>query len=376
MKNIKRFFGVLAILLITVGCSTIPDKYFTRPTLKTSIGKKGIRLNQSYTVELGLLDNVIRVEHNLLKNNLIKTIEDNLTRRGFVSNEQDPTYRIKIRCTIDESEKITSQWYSSSYSYNIYNTPSYWSVGVLNAYQLFTAITFSTSYSGSYSSLNLQTIRSYDYKVSVEILEDDEIIFHSNGIWASEEYAPESIFLYILKLLFTQLPKDDNYIPKVKSVKETHGNNYYNIYLDNKYLFCPSLPNPVIIDKATLFGSYPTTDSKKPSIQSKIENEYAYEAYIDLIENSEICLPVGQDLDTIDNPLDINIWTKVKMGGRYHIGNDNAIKYIIIDLVGRDLGYYVKEARVVTKDEYEEYSKALEKWISILDEYYDCFVDS
>ncbi len=94
--------------------------------------------------------------------------------------------------------------------------------------------------------------------------------------------------------------------------------------------------------------------------------------YVDLIQTAEYVLPNGDEIDW-KNPLSKSLWEKVTLGGKYLLGPLKTPINAIVELKGRQNGYYINKCKIVDDKEYAEFEVRINKWRDALSNYYDVY---
>lgn len=202
----------------------------------------------------------------------------------------------------------------------------------------------------------------YIHTINV-IIEQNEgnIARESEAMWESENIDILTSISTPLKLIMSQLPFDSTIIQYVPPIKISSVNNYLNLNCKKQKFTCPAIPYTISF----------STDVSANS--NAIKHSYALEAYIDLIENSEFALPMG-NIDDWLNPLNEKIWKELTIGGKYKIGDVSKPVNAIIKLYGTDTGYIVDECNIVNDSEFNKFETNLSNWKNSVKTFFDFYV--
>ncbi len=297
-------------------------------------------------------------------------VEDLLGRRGFERAQGDAdliltlSYRAGSQMTMSSTTVMENRAVASSYlaglaAANSSNSKS-GSVGVAIA----ALIGIAASSSGSASKV-VQSNRpemQVEYSLALTLQNRaGESLWKGDAGWRSEGKDILTEMYLPLQLLFSEFP-DLGVAPRVPRVREDKADTFFEQYCENKWFSSPAVPYRIRLQTS--------------SWSNPIRDEFAYAAYLDLLENAEISVPVSfrYGEDDYTDVTDTYLWRKVLLGGEYLIGplKERAKILIALEATGTG-GYKVEDARVATEEEFSEYRTRLAGWRKALREYYDVF---
>jgi hypothetical protein len=312
-------------------------------------------------------------EESLLKSDVKLTLKTLIERRGYVVSEDKGDYVINVSY---ESSTFLSQ--SSSFGaaeYNSLVSAQVTSSAVAQGYGLGVSLARSMSVltSGNASAVNMvaETRRSYCHTITLEMDNGmGQQIWKGESTWDTNDPDIRSDLSFAFQLLLSRLPRDEQLTPRVKKVASGKGENYYNLFCNDRTFHCPALPNP--IEFVSPADSY-NRKLEFSSIARRIENQEAFEAYIDLIRTAEYALPTGSK--DYANPLEPDLWSSTTLGGRYYLGSDKEPVFVLIRLTGEKTGYVVNQCWVANDHDMWAFAGEFERWKEALRNYYNVYQD-
>jgi len=106
--------------------------------------------------------------------------------------------------------------------------------------------------------------------------------------------------------------------------------------------------------------------------RSVVNNQEAYPAYVDLLQNADICVPTG--MQDYSDPTDPYLWRSVALSGEYSLGSlKEPVTVLILLEADRRGGYQIERAKLATEQEANDYRQSLERWRRSLAEYYNLY---
>ena len=358
------FFSIILILLL-IGCSTTPNYQIWQPWTRI------INLNNQlpYKSDIKLIvvgENTSLLGNNsLLSNDIRDTFKYLLKRRGYniVDDSEQFTFILKYRTERKDKLRSSSSVISANESVSglLSSTGSLTSLGL--GVSLAQAISVEGNSSALISQNSMETTTSYTHTISIEINNNDkETIWLGESTWDSNNINLQTEILPSIQVLLSSLPKDNEYIPVVKKLKDGKERNFYLLRCKDKWFSCPALPYKIKFKKLEDFDNI---------LPLSVKNSEALPAYIDLIQTSEYALPKGSK-DLKSNPLNIFLWKKVQLGGKYKLNSSEEVN-VLINLVGESSGYLIDKCWIASDAEYAKFEEQLRDWQLILIDYFDYY---
>jgi len=362
MRRHISYLAVIAVACFVAACGPkLPQIRVWRPWLRSLEADNVGAAARLQTVVQGLTEPLLGDEdliHQSLKENLDRLLQ----RRGFQIVGDNPDYEVRLTYAVKREDKLEIA--TNSYASSALGIAVARKVGVL-AYR-----------SAGATAVSVGEEAAYVHTFSVEFFSSGgRAIWKGEATWDSRELDVLSSISSPLQLALSGLPSDPLYVPLVPAVKVTHGFNYYTENCLHKWLTCPALPYSIA------FPSISSRDYKKkwtPNgikkeflIPNDVKNPEALEAYVDLISTAEYALPTG--IKKWNDPTDVNLWKKAKLGGRYRLGADGQVVNVIIELSGSADGYTVGKAYIATDAQYGTFETDLLRWKQALKDYYDFY---
>ncbi|MFA5834360.1 MAG: hypothetical protein WDA22_12865 [Bacteroidota bacterium] len=357
------------VLLLIFGCATVPSYRVSQPwfrSLKSNHSidpSKGIKIEVSGTT-IPLLGN-----EQLTSENLRNSITHLIKRRGFIIENGNYDYLIKLFYKTDRNDKMKFSSTISSMNTQAYAISTGSGAGTTSGLgvSIARAIGMLASRSSTVETQSANQRVSYTHTISIELSNrEGSILWKGESTWDSEELNLISGIIPALQLIISDLPSDKTVRPEVQEVKDTHVNNYYKLECKDVWFTCPALPYRIMFEDNSM------KSSNRISIPNGILNQNAFATYVDLIQTAEYALPDGNEKDWND-PLEISLWKKVTLGGQYYLGPEKTPVNIIIKLFGKSDGYYITECKIATENEFSEFNKKLISWREVLTNYYDVY---
>ena len=363
----KRYITLISFLtyLLIAGCATVPTLRVSKPWIRSLKSAEVIDPTKAIKIEAsGSTSPLVGSEQltsDILRSHLIRLI----TRRGFNIDDQSYFYLVKLTYRTERNDKMMISSSVSSTNSQAYalstSTGATSGLGVSIA----RAIGLLASHSITVTSQTVDNTLSYTHTISIELLNrQGSMLWKGESTWDSQELNLINGIVPALQLILSDLPSDKTVQPEIPEVKNTHVNNYFRLECKDVWFTCPALPYRILFANKSPFEEF--------VLPSEIVNQNALAAYVDLIQTAEFALPHGDESDWKD-PLDISIWKKVTLGGQYLLGPYKTPVNILIQLSGKEDGYYIDECKIANDKEYSEFSGRLIKWREILSDYYDVY---
>ncbi len=348
--------NLLVIILFIVGCSVTPKIETYRPWNR-SFSTDEIIPNTTINVLVNGITTPLISDEVLYKNEIKNTLMELLTRRGYNVTDSNPFYQLSLDYRTERFDKTVQLASSYSSSSKYYYSSSSSALGVLVASLIIGQNISSTANSQSVSS----TETYFTHTISIKLTDkSNKIIYTGESTWDTKRLNMLSELTSSLQILLSNFPSDLSIIPRVNKIRTDGQVNYYSVNCNNYWYSCPALPYKIYFQQL-YYSSLPTS----------IKNPEALEAFIDLIQTSENALPTGDD--DYKNPLDLSLWRKAMLGGKYYLGQDETPVNLIIELTGKMEGYLIAECKVVNDEEYASFEYNISKWKDALKKYYDFY---
>jgi hypothetical protein len=363
-----NYFRVLSYLVIPlmIGCATVPSDRVSHPWVRSLKSDQSIIPTKSVKIEVNGITNPLLGDEQLTSDKLRYTLGALIQRRGFIINNEKYDYLVKLTYKTDRNDKM--QFYSavsSNYSqaFELKTGSGAGSTSGLGV-SIARAIGSLSSNSSTVATQSTNQALSYIHTISIEFIsKQGNVLWKGESTWDSGELNLINRIIPALQLILSNLPSDNSVRPEISEVKETHVKNYYRLVCQDLWFSCPALPYRIIFADTYSYGK---------SIPDGILNRNALAAYVDLIQTAEYALPKGDEQDWSD-PLEISLWEGVTLGGQYYLGSQKTPVNILINLTGKEDGYYIKECKIVTDEEYSSFNMKLNSWRNVLSNYYDVY---
>jgi hypothetical protein len=367
----RFFLGYIsvAILLTSINCTTTPYIKVGQPWFRTLKDSEPFPLGAKIKIVVFGNTRPLLGNEELTADKLYASMAYLFKRRGYIIDEKTNDYLIQLNYRTERQDKfkLSSSYYSSNRNNIAFATNSV--VGATSGLgvSVARAIGAISTRSTIAADFDASQAISYTHIVSLEIRnKSDKVIWKGESTWDSENLNLISRILPALQLIMSDLPADKNIKPTVNQVKETHAVNFYKLEIEGNWFTCPALPYRIWFEEPKY------TRYNKNSMPNYINDSYALSAYLDLIQTAEFALPKGNANDW-KNPINVNLWESVILGGQYLIGPGQRQINILIKLTGKSDGYYIDKCWVATDTEYEVYKQNFNRWQTALHEYYDVF---
>lgn len=358
--NPLRYIALLILLLILNQCATTPTSEVWRPWTRTFQSKELRKTPKRLKIVIEGETTPLLGKEDLLQQELNTTLSTLLERRGILINEQSPnTLKIKYNTELVTGQN-TVRTFSTSSIQGVNNELAY-SLGILVANQL--------SYNASRTQVmqSTKTSRKYIHTISLELLNDNiGVLWKGESTWLSSNIDIRSDFLWTSQIILSGLPEVEKIIPRVPKLKKGREGNYYDIYCKEQWFSCPAVPYKITFSSFVEYGD----DTEVVEIEG-VDSPEALTAIVDLIRTAETALPTGTK--DYSDPLNPWLWTNVKLGSQYYLGDKSEVVNILVTLRGEQSGYKIKSAEVVDDEKYEVFLNDLGKWNQALRSYYDVY---
>lgn len=367
-KQMKRtlIYLILFVLVLISGCSVLPNKSIKLPWNRIHESNQEIALNSKMMIEVSGNTLPLLGNESLTQLKIKQLAEGLMERRGFIFDNSDYKYKMKILYNTIKNEKyINIQSSSINSGFNNYEALSY------NRYGLGTTIASSIRNTNNFllsSTTNMNfNITQYTHTYAIEIYDNsNELIWKAETDWDSSNLDILAQSVNQLQILFSHLPNSNKPI-RVKSLKESKFKAYFGQFINNKTFSCPALPYQILFK--TVYSQNPDANI---NLIINTGSEKAMFAFIDLLQTAEFCLPNSKE-DKWVNPHDERNWHNIILGGKYILDKSNQKINVLIELYSDSNGYNVKRCRIVSDNDFAEYENKIEKWKTALQNFYDFY---
>lgn len=371
LRNILLFS--LFILLLT-SCATTPVVQVAQPWTRIMGDTDQISTGTKIFLDISGEENHLLLDNAMLNNHISTILSEQLERRAF-----------ELTSDANEANFFFSLVYSSNAvqvmrnSVSTYQTSSQ-SAATRSGAGVFAAMTVSAiaSRNETITSSDVRTTTAYRHTLGIEITDAAKIvIWTGESTWEDNRVDIIGRFPFVSGILLSYLPGYGDVIPRIEAVQENRSLSYFSLYFEGNRFSVPSLPFPILVggpaNTGPVFGgsgiSRSTSALTGNTIQGVSDPRILHAVY-DLIQTAEFALPQRPNYR---NPLDIEQWRRVRLGGIYYVGNDTEVTYIIVELRGSTNGYSIQSANAVNLREYNSFIEDLGKWQNALSNYFDFF---
>lgn len=364
MKRSSSILVVIVGVVMMVGCAVKPSVRAWRPWLRSS---QTVALSAPGTVAVRVdIEKTILIEGKNAEPAMVQPmLEKVLARRGYTVVSDNAELVLTIRYSTERHDTWSTS--SSSYS-NVANTSvgvsgwgqqGYWwpSYFVLNAFAASLKSTTSTQVSMK-STMMFTHVMHFEMKDA-----GGTVMWNADAMWESAQPSLVEYLPYVSGLMLAELPQNTKKIPEIEEVDAKKADNYFRLYLNGQQFNCPAIPY------YCYFKSAGMQSDKMPSL---VKNPELAHAYRDLLIHAETVLPIGKK--SLKDPFSIGLWSVVQVGGKYHVGTDKKLRYVMITLVASNEAYLINSCKEISADEYEGYQKRVAAFKDALGGYRDVFV--
>lgn len=354
---------VLFNLLFIVGCAQVPQSVGL--PWNRSLSSEKILPASKISVSVECKSTPLLGSDQLVNDEIAATVNELLTRRGFIVSEQNPKYRMKVKyqTEVTRQKVLMSSLYSSSNAGYYDSSLGYSGLGVIFALSMAAASASNTNYS---QNINVE-YDTYKHSLTCEIYsERDQVIWQNETFIDSYQLDILSRYIPLLQIAFSALPTTNEVVPRVEKLKSDRIADFAQTYLSHTLLMSPALPNYIkIIDPRDY-------NSSSNYIPRGISDPSAIMAYLDLLSTAEYAIPNGDEKDW-QNPTKKSLWANAFLIGRCYLGQDETPVNVVISLKGTPNYYTVDKCRLVSDKLYQQYLYKHNAWKSALVNYYNFF---
>lgn len=363
-------FAVILVVILFMGCTPIRLVPVWRPWTR-SVGEVENVRPDAYVLRIEGEDRTTVADPSLVEERMGMAVEDLLKRRGFTRSDAAGPYIITLKYRADSRLAMSS----TTMVDNRTSTSSFWAgMAAANASRgrnaslgvaIAALVGLAAGSASASSSTVIQSSSSeigYEYAISLIVRSRDGAeLWQGDAVWTSPSLDIIDEIRLPMQLLASELPTNA-VTPLVPRVKEDRAETFFDLHCKDRWFSSPAVPYRIRIEEKRF--------------SNPISHHYAYAAYLDLLERSEISVPINfrygeDDYTDVAEPA---LWRKVLLGGEYLIGPLKEPAKILIMLETNSAGgYTVADARVATDEEYSTYLSRLSGWRAALKEYYNIF---
>jgi len=359
----------LLLALLLVACATVPSVRVSHPWIRALKTNQAISPKGKLNIVISGTTTPLLGDEQLTRDRLQSALIQLITRRGFTIDSASYDYVMKLYYRTDRADKI-----KCSSEYSLYDTQIFANsalAGTVSSHGLGVnvarAISALSTFSYAKTTQSSEVTSSFTHTIAIELTDTDgELLWKGESTWDTEDLNLLNRIIPTLQLILSDLPKDENFHPEIMEVKASHALNYYRLECEDVWFTCPALPYRIFFAENWGGSSYDF------EVLTNIKDKEAFAAYVDLIQTAEFAVPNGTEKEWI-NPLNLALWEKVTLGGQYYLGPTKMPINIIVRLEGKPDGYYVRECKLVSEEEYKEFQNKLAKWSQILTDFYNVF---
>ncbi|MEW5995373.1 MAG: hypothetical protein AB1744_13405, partial [Candidatus Zixiibacteriota bacterium] len=304
-----------------------------------------------------------------------KKIEALLKRRGFsIVEPEEAAYKLSVEYETERQDRITAASYSRSIHYDRLVTGTAAGAGASSGLGVSVAAAVASAVQATSvtSGQVLDQVANYVHSISIQIENpSNELIWKGESTWDSYSVDIRDNFALAIQIMLRHFPTDTNHVPWVPEVKETHVRNFYRLECLDRWFTCPALPYRIYIEQKPFAYTNESRYYYSTFDLESIEDPRAFAAFIDLIQTAEYALPMGHN-DWSD-PLDVTLWKRVRLGGRYLLGASKTPENVLVELKGQPEGYETERCWIATNEEFSAFQSDLATWQRTLEEYYSVY---
>lgn len=365
----------MGILLILIGCATVPEFHVPRPWIRTLNSAEKPKIGVKLKVEVTGTTVPLLGNEQLTAESIREKLSYLLRRRGFIIQDNSPDYIVKLYYKTDRNDKFRFSSAIASYNTAAFAIATGSGAGATSGLGVSIARAVGALATGS-STIGRQSaeqLLSYTHTIAIEIHgQGDNVVWKGEAAWDSYELDIIKRILPAMQLILSDLPLDQTYRPEIHEVKKSHIKNFYYLEYQGNWFTCPALPYCMFFEEEIAKkGIITGTVLSEPELSS-IKDPNAFAAYLDLIQTAEFALPSGSD--DWKNPLEESLWKKVTLGGQYLIGSNRKLTNVLIKLSGRREGYYIDKCWVADDEEYAHFEQKMQEWQGVLADYFDVYI--
>lgn len=359
---------LLFMLLIIIGCSTVPSDQVSRPWIRSLKSNQIIDPTKTIKIEVSGTTSPLLGSEKLTSDKLRFYLTYLLKRRGFTIDNNKYDYLVKLSYRTERSDKTRLSSTVSSTNSQAYGISTETGAGATSGLgvSLARAIAISASNSSTHFTQRVDQLLSYTHTISIELSnQEGSILWKGESTWDSKQLNLINEIIQPLQLILSYLPSDNAVLPEIPEVKDTHVKNYYILECKDYWFTCPALPYRILFHNSS-------SSPKYIQIPEEVSNQNAFVAYVYLIQTAEYAVPDGDENDWKE-PMESSLWKRVTLGGQYLLGTQKTPINVLVKLRGNSDGYYINECKIATEKEFSEFNKKLIKWRDILSDYYDFY---
>ena len=381
--RLEILIRVAACLLLSMalGCGVVvPRKTVWRPWNRIFQSDGEIRIGATLTTSVSGECSPLLGEQSLFDVNVKEALDQLLSRRGYRVVDTSASFTLDVVYRTEKVDKLNMSTSQYSYSYQSSSTTAKSGSGSKalsgRGYSGAAGIAIASSVArliaGSAQQLSqtITTTTGYSHTFSLEMRNvGQELTWKAETVWESSSVDPRNDLYAVLQIMISDLPADSRIVTRTPKLKESHRDNYMFENCSDRWFSCPALPYRIYFPVV----EFKSEDGLVFVELDFVKNPEALPAFVDLAKTAEYALPMGSK--DYDNPVDLNLWKRVALGGTYYLGNSDRPQRVFVKLKGQPSGYAVEECWIGTEEEFTSFSKALSRWKESVGEYYDMFED-
>jgi hypothetical protein len=367
--RLRLFAGGIAIASALGGCATVPLVQVERPWQRVLAESPSLKSRSSFTIVTEGESTPLLGDSRLEGKTLARELTGLLQRRGHEVLEQGGDYAIRLMYRSQSA--LRTNWdtrvvSASGLAMAASGEAGGLGLGVAAAQSVVAQVGLARSTVSTAASTRVI----YTHILALEVRQKDgRLVWKGESMWDSVspdvlEYAPSAI-----QLLVSGFPSVPDVRVEARLVRLDAVENYYREYCKAIRFACPALPNPIV------FNPYLGSGSGQLAMRegmSNIDNPEMLAAYVDLVQTAEFAVPSGGE-SAWKNPVELSLWKRATIGGRYAVGSQGKPANVLIELSGTSSHYVVEKAKVVSDEEYARYESRLAEWRQALTRYFDVF---
>lgn len=361
MNNSQLKIGILFLLAgIISSCATTPELAVPQPWTRSMGNPYEIHNNAKIALAIHGSEEHLVLNNSLMDDYIYGTIAEQLSRRNFriVSQDENPDYTFSVFYSSKDIERTRTEAMTSQRS--AYQSYTGSGTGILAAI----AVSSQAAGSASASRAVTSSYTAYRHTIGFSIHDNlDDLIWTGESTWECTGKDVSNRMITVTQILLSNIPGYGEFAPRINAVNKEKESNFIHLYANNRSFSGPALPYLINFETTSTMSSL--SEFRFRGVETRI----AY-AVIDLIQTAEYAVPVNPDYN---KPLASNQWNRVKLGGKYYLGNDYQPTYILVELRGSRNSYTIRSASSVSEREYENFKDDLKRWQQALSEYYDVF---
>ena len=369
MRHITHTMLALLVSTFMFGCGTAPTVREQQPW--TRILRSSLIVDPQAKMKSDVSGSTVPLlgSEQLTAEKIRESVSSLLTRRGFSIEDSAPDYNVKLSYLSERTNKapLSSAVASANGPADAAITGSHAGAHSGLGVIVSRAVSALAARSAGSGGASAEQASLYTHTLALEIRNQEGLIaWKGESTWDSNQLNILDRCIPAIQLMVSDLPADSSVRPAIQEIKTSHIPIFYKLECLGASFTCPALPYGSMFD-------YPgVSPSAKIDIPKTFRDQYAFGAYIDLLQTAEYALPSGT-VDDWKDPIRISLWKKVTLGGQYLMGPEKKPVNVIMKLSARSIGYFVDECYAASDEDYAIFSAQLSKWKQALADYYDVY---